>query len=855
MESVGRAARVCAAVSGAVLGVVGVGCAVPSPIGDGPEVIHARFDPQAGVIPMPSDLLRDAEANHLALPADDPDATPAERELYEFLNSRDAWSVASSARVELTGAVIPATANAQSVIVLERLADGALVKHDAPRIRVSEDERTISVDPPLDGWSRGSTVVLALRGGAAGLAGRNGERVECDAAFYFLRLTTPLTDPEHERAFPGETAEERRAAAEKLEKVRLSLAPWFDELALQGIPREEVAALWTFTTTSHTELTMSKAMRKMPLPIDLLIDPADGTVDLPLYDEDGDLEREAKKALSELDGFGPTMTPQFEFTAAVDPVTVTADSVQLWRIGSPPEAIAGTPVLSDDGRRVTFTAERPLLPETRYVLAVRDSLRDAEGNAIAPMSPGHLMKAKNPLLVDGVSTIGAVPLDEAERLEPARSSQSAFLDAIGRGDLLAAWPFKTMSILHPLLEAQRAAETSAVPVDPYDVESMSPFDAGLSFPIGALTLWRVQRVFEGTITTPDFLDPATRGRYPDGHYENRQVNFTLTIPDSAEPGVPVPVVVFGHGLMTERRFVLAIADALAAKGFAAISIDFPYHGTRSVCAWNGPICFPNPMSTTGEMICPDPCNDGSTCSEDGMCRDEAGAVTPLREWPIVPMYQATGAAFIDVESLVDTRDHFRQAVVDLGALSRSIRLGDWETATGFQLDGSRLHYMGQSLGGILGGLYAPLDPAMERVVLNVPGGNMVTMFTESALFSLHIEAFFERHEIVPGSPDHGRFLNIAHWVVDGVDPINVARNLVDEPIPGAPMPAGRDAIIQMATLDFIIPNVATGMLAEEAGVPKVDYLAEHGFITIPIEPAYLPGVSDAAGFLDGSWQP
>ena len=100
--------------------------------------------------------------------------------------------------------------------------------------------------------------------------------------------------------------------------------------------------------------------------------------------------------------------------------------------------------------------------------------------------------------------------------------------------------------------------TGAVPVDPYDVESMSAFDAGLSFPIGALTLWRVQRVFEGTITTPDFLDPVTRGRYADGHYENRQINFTLTIPDSAEPGVPVPVVI-GLGL--------AVRDGMSVDAF------------------------------------------------------------------------------------------------------------------------------------------------------------------------------------------------------------------------------------------------------------------------------------------------
>jgi predicted NBD/HSP70 family sugar kinase len=41
----------------------------------------------------------------------------------------------------------------------------------------------------------------------------------------------------------------------------------------------------------------------------------------------------------------------------------------------------------------------------------------------------------------------------------------------------------------------------------------------------------------------------------------------MTVPDAPAPG-PMPVVIFGHGLVTERRFVLAVGSALAAKGFA-----------------------------------------------------------------------------------------------------------------------------------------------------------------------------------------------------------------------------------------------------------------------------------------------
>ncbi len=830
---------------------------VPAPLGAEAPVIRARFDPDAGVIPMPSDVVRDAEAGHLALPLDDPDDSAAEKELYEFLNGRDAWSVASSADVTFTGAIDPGTVGAGTLLVLERLADGTMLTHDAPRMSVREDGRSLVVDPPLAGWSRGSVVALVLRGGPFGVAGAQGEPVECDAAFYFLRLSTPLTDPEHERAFPGATAEERQETAAKLEEIRLSLAPWFDEAALRGMERNEIAALWTFTTTRDTELTMSKAMRVMPLPIDLLRNPATARIDLPYYDEDSDHERHSKEHLNRFDGFGPTMTPQFQFTAPVDPATVTVETVELWKIASPPERIDGTVSVSADALRVTFHPARPLRERAQYVLAVRDALRDADGRPVAPMSVGHLLGAKVPLLANGLSTIGAVAQDEAERLEPARAAQAAFLGAIGRDDLLAAWPYTTMSITAPLLEAQSTAERVGVPLDPQGVTSMTPFEAALDFPLGALTLWNVKTVFNGTIASPDFLDPATRARYEDGTPVTRPVPFTLTIPDSAQAGVPLPVVIFGHGLVTERRFVLAVSDALAAKGFAVIAIDFPYHGARSVCTTTSPLCLPDPLSTTGELICPNLCNTGSSCSADGACHDDAsGETTPLKMFPVVKMVQATGAAFIEIDSVTNTREHFLQSVVDLGALSRSLRFGNWQTATGHSFDAERVTYLGQSLGGILGGLYAPLDPAIGRAVLNVPGAGLVPMFDESTFFRMQVEAFYARHGVVLGSADHARFQNIAHWMFDGVDPINVARHLVHEPIAGVAMPAGgREVLVQMATLDFIIPEEATLRLVEEANVPMEDYFGGHAFIVLPLEPAYLAGIGDAADFLEGTWAP
>ena len=316
------------------------------------RILHARFDPEARVIPMPSDVLRDAEAGHLALPADAAGLSDAEKKLYEYLNTRDAWSSASQATAAFTGAIDPATIDASTVQVFQWSAGVPALRAD--RVPALDgDGLTLRVDAPDAGWDRGGRYSIAIRGGEHGVKGAAGEKVECDAAFYFLRLKTPLTDPAHVNAFPGETIAEKQANAAKLEKIRLQLAPLFDDLETRGIPRNEVAALWTFSVTQSTELAMDKISQRVPLPSDLMIDPATSHIDIPDRASDSELEHEVKATLRAYEGFGPTMTPSFEFTAPVDPATVHAS---LFKAGAT-TPLEATTAVSTDHLRIRLTAK------------------------------------------------------------------------------------------------------------------------------------------------------------------------------------------------------------------------------------------------------------------------------------------------------------------------------------------------------------------------------------------------------------------------------------------------------------------------------------------------------------------
>lgn len=805
-----------------------------------PSVIHARFDPDAKVIPMPTDVLRDAETGRLDLPANDEDLSDAEREFYAYLNTLDGWSTTMAASVEFTAPIDPATITGDTLQVW--LWRGVPQRVTDARVTISDDRTKITIDAPREGWVRGGRYVVLLRGGAGGARGARGEKVECDAAFYFLRQTERLDVPAHERAFPGADRAERQDNATRLEEIRRDLEPYFTYFANVGVPREQVAALWSFTVTARTELAMDKASQRMPLPNDLLLHPDAGRVDLPPAPWDSDVEIEAKRRLAEYDGFSTMGQMMFEFTAPVDPASL-AGAVSLYRVADPPLLLPADVEVMDDGIHVLVTPkQRPLAESTDYVVVVRRGARDAAGAPIAKMPVGHFLTARAPIFADGRSLVRGVADEDARRVEGVRARLAPVLDAVGRDDVLAAWPFHTLSITPPLQAALRTADHLSLRTDPANVQRRSPAQALAEFPLGIGSMANVGDVYEGTIQTAEFLDPYTRAWREDGGWEAREVAFVMTVPKTPPPG-PLKVMIFGHGIMTERRFVLAIGDALAARGFAAIAIDFPLHGTRTVCYHGGPISVIHP--TTGELASVNPCKSGTTCSEDGRCVDASGQGNALAMWPILNYPVASGAAFIEIDHVANTKDHFKQAIVDLGALLRSLRLGRWDQAIGRPLDPTAIYYSGQSLGGIIGATFVSLAPEVTRAVLNVPGANTVDMFRDSPYFGPFVDAFFTRQGVEEGTFQAARFMNVARWFMDATDPAGVAGRLLD----------GRKVMLQMALFDVIIPNAYTKVLEELSGAPRRDYAAEHGFLVIPVEPEYLRGVNELADFLTGRLDP
>lgn len=833
------------------------GCTVDAPKGE-PPVVQVRFDPESGTIPMPTDILRDADADHLDIPAeaeDLADKSAAEAAVIAALNRRDGWPTHTSASFELTGAVDPTSVGADAIRMFEVTQDGLHPVDIEPIGSPAVAPTEVEIAPPQGGWKRGAEYVAVALGGEGGLVGEGGEEVVADAAFWFLRVRESLLD--HIDAIPGDTRADRQEAAENLEEIRVSLAPYFDQLADRGISRDRIASLWSFTISRAPEILMDKDSSKMPLPSDFLRDPGTGRVDLPILEEDSHFRQVNKQALNRLDGFGLSAGLMFETTAPIDMGSVTSTTVYVFAVsGDEPPSLTAVPVTFDsrEARRTILAMPvQPLRPDTDHVLIVTDGVKDDAGVSVAAMLPGVLAKLDQPVFTAGKSTIESLDAESAARIEPMRSVVDRALralkeDGLERESVAAAWSFHTMTIVEPLLAARDAAQRVGSPMDPVEVTDKSAARAILDFPISGLSLLRTRRVYQGFIVTPDFIDPVTDSMRTDGGHELRRIPFTMTVPRSADQDQPLKVAIFGHALMADHKFVMSVADSLAQHDIATISIDFPYHGQRTHCAWKGPQCLVNPLDQTGDPICPRPCERGDMCAPDGRCVDNAGNTADLNYWPLVGFPQASGGAFVDIDNLAGTRDHFYQAVTDLGALKRSLEEGDWQSVLGQPIHPS-ISYVGQSLGGVIGALYAAANPDVERVVLNVPGGDLVELFRQSTVFKPHIDAALAREEVVPGSYDHEQFLNVARWIADAIDPQNFARNLLDESIEtGMPL-TERKLLIQLATLDIVIPNEQTRWLAELSGAPLVDYVAEHAFIIVPIEPAYFRGNRDLARLL------
>lgn len=262
-----------------------------------------------------------------------------------------------------------------------------------------------------------------------------------------------------------------------------------------------------------------------------------------------------------------------------------------------------------------------------------------------------------------------------------------------------------------------------------------------------------------------------------------------TLPNAgAKPANGWPVVIFAHGLGGNRSNALAIAEAYATAGFAVIAIDQPMHGLAPTGS-EAALRLPGVAERTFDV-------------------DYVNNTT--RVPPADGVVDASGTHFLQITSTVTTRDFFRQSAVDILTLAKSLPGAVAAGQTAPLLDGTRIHFAGQSLGGMTGTLVASAPSAIVSAAMSAPGGVLSQIALESATFAPAFRAAVAA-QLGNNTLLFNTFFRDGQTGVEAGDPVNYFAAAV----------ANKPVILHKVVGDTVIPNTTTDRLIAAGNLTKV----------------------------------
>ncbi|HEY5926137.1 MAG TPA: alpha/beta fold hydrolase [Kofleriaceae bacterium] len=327
--------------------------------------------------------------------------------------------------------------------------------------------------------------------------------------------------------------------------------------------------------------------------------------------------------------------------------------------------------------------------------------------------------------------------------------------------------------------------------------------------------------------TPDGPDDETftlgRDGVPEVHYVDPvahtidSIPITIVLPQGSVPATGFPVVVFGHGLGASRHDVLSLAEPLAAQGYAVVAIDMWGHGSRF-----------NPIDTGNNL------GSKTGFSGDPALRDGFGDDTGLSA------YLDFFEGFLNISAI---RDSIRQSTLDMSRVAQLIQnspslaalAGPYATEPKF--DPTRVAYLGQSFGTIIGTNLAALEPSIDLFVLNVAGGGLLDhIFPNSPYIGDLALPFAEILYGVSGSVDRFHpLVGALQAIFDGADSLTFARHVLRDRFTIENQVVGRRHVVILEVMgDEIMPNIATEALARAFGmhVLRPNLVAPQGMLQI-----------------------
>lgn len=531
-----------------------------------------------------------------------------------------------------------------------------------------------------------------------------------------------------------------------------------------------------------------------------------------------------RAALRELDGFSALAPVFFYFPpGSLDPsslpsgpaASVREDSTAFLVDADPTSPAAfrrRVPVIAHWNAALGQLALRPhdghpLSPGRRYAAVLTTGLRDDRGAAIGPDPRFARIRDATARPADPVEA------EAWDRYTAVLGSLAS--NGVPRESVAGLAVFTVQRVAPDLRDARAIVWEGAAPELRIDarIPAGPELDALLGVPAedvpgldvaGGVAHRSIGWVVQGRLTSPSFLSetPFVHGqlqRDPEGRLVVRrldEVPFTLVLP--VGDGAGVPLAIFQHGLGGERSDVFAIADTLAAAGWATLAIDIPYHGMRA----SGATVDATHRFGTSEG--PDGFGDRTGME---VYLDYFGVLDDRGELP--PFH----ALYV--------RDVLRQSVIDLFSAVRAVRESDFSAVreggpSALAFAPGPLAFVGVSLGGIVGTVFVANEPEIGVAALEVTGGDLSRLVEGSATFAdVFLALLLPRLGIDLGTLDSRVYppsfhpeLALYQTLLDRGDAMAFAPMLSERPV---------SVLFQMAEHDEVVPNRATEALVRASG--------------------------------------
>ncbi len=316
----------------------------------------------------------------------------------------------------------------------------------------------------------------------------------------------------------------------------------------------------------------------------------------------------------------------------------------------------------------------------------------------------------------------------------------------------------------------------------------------------------------------------------------RKAPILVVKPATAAPAEGYPVIIYQHGIFGDRTDALGVANTMAAAGFVTVAIDFPLHGV-----------MPTDLVDTTPMlglllgaqdIAADASSIGAaTVAERHFGLTDDGTFSPTGVSSTDATKNGSGSLFFNLIHFQTARDNIRQAVMDLLNLNASLASIDLDGNTAnTDIDITEVHYIGHSLGGIVGTTFVATNnlnglkviradddgpvylnpngnaalPLITEAVLGMPGSGIPRLLETSAHFAPSIKGPLTAETgfgLTENSESYNQLFYAFQGSLDSADPAAFAQAM--SLVPGA---LAKYMVIESIG-DLVVPNSSTSPLA------------------------------------------